>query len=404
MWEELRDILEKRFKLRQVDFTYGDSLYGSIRLRDALANFFNNYFKPFSPVSPDNLLMGNGLLSLISQLGRALIDPGHGVLLAAPYYHGFDISFSVHSGVRVVGAPVPFEDMFTSKELDHLEKVLADSEAKGVPIRAVLLCNPQNPYGRCYPPELITAYCQFCERHNLHLISDEIYALSTFASDDLPNAVPFTSVLSLDLESLNVNPQRIHMVYGMSKDFDANGFRAGVLYTRNEMLLHSLLATSLFMLVGSPSAGLWYSLLSDQTLLNHFIQRNQTHLRESYEHMSAWLRFHNIPYLPSSAGHFIMVNFRPILADTDRYISQLRLSSEMDFWDREAALTAAFLANGVLVSHGQGFHMYEGGWMRFTFSLKREMVDVALDRIERALGWDRWPGGSPELSDYGPVN
>jgi 1-aminocyclopropane-1-carboxylate synthase len=156
-----------------------------------------------------------------------------------------------------------------------------------VKIQAIILCNPQNPYGRCYSPSVIQAYAAFAEKHNIHLISDEIYALSTFASSDIPNPEPFTSVLATDLDkvrvpqssssvshkgdsdavdsadgtTISVNPERVHMIYGMSKDFDSNGLRVGVLHTRNKQLKAALIATNLFMLVGSPSAGLWWSIL-----------------------------------------------------------------------------------------------------------------------------------------------
>lgn len=50
----------------------------------------------------------------------------------------------------------------------------------------------------------------------------------------------------------------------MSEGFDANGFRAGVLHTRNKAPCQSLLATSIFSLVASPTAELWVSLLSDE--------------------------------------------------------------------------------------------------------------------------------------------
>lgn len=56
---------------------------------------------------------------------------------------------------------------------------------------------------------------QFCETNKLHLISDEVYALSVHTPDDkdLPN---FTSVLSFDPTGL-IDPERLHVLYGMSK-------------------------------------------------------------------------------------------------------------------------------------------------------------------------------------------
>ncbi|KAJ5971935.1 uncharacterized protein N7479_001853 [Penicillium vulpinum] len=67
----------------------------------------------------------------------------------------------------------------------------------GKKIRAVLLVNPHNPVGRCYPVETLKAITRFCNSHSLHFISDEVYASCVFDSGD-PEAVPFTSTLSLN--------------------------------------------------------------------------------------------------------------------------------------------------------------------------------------------------------------
>lgn len=56
---------------------------------------------------------------------------------------------------------------------------------------------------------------KFCHKHRIHLISDEIYGLSVFDTGDSA-AIPFTSVLSIDLTGL-IDPDYLHVFYGMSK-------------------------------------------------------------------------------------------------------------------------------------------------------------------------------------------
>ncbi len=102
-------------------------------------------------------------------------------------------------------------------------------------IRALVITNPHNPFGQCYPPEVLREFHRFCQAHNLHLISDEVYALSTFES---PSALPpFVSALSLlqDVPENDVEGRcfgerspdlaRIHVVWSMSKDFGSSGIR-----------------------------------------------------------------------------------------------------------------------------------------------------------------------------------
>ena len=55
-----------------------------------------------------------------------------------------------------------------------------------------------------------------CGKYGLHLISDEIYGLSVFENPEQPNAVPSTSILSVNPEGL-MDPRKVHMQWGFSK-------------------------------------------------------------------------------------------------------------------------------------------------------------------------------------------
>jgi len=114
MHKELSQYFERNFHLIPTDFSYGDGMTGSTRLINALSSFLNSHFKPHRPVVPeDHLMMGAGLEVLISQISRVIANPGDGILLAAPYYQGFDMCLSLQNGVIPVEVPVPASDMCT---------------------------------------------------------------------------------------------------------------------------------------------------------------------------------------------------------------------------------------------------------------------------------------------------
>ena len=104
--------------------------------------------------------------------------------------------------------------MLNENVVHDLEAALAQADQKP---KGVILCNPHNPLGQCYTKTALEATCKFCEKHNLHLISDEIYALSIYESVDVPNPVPFTSLLSLDLAAMGVNLARAHVIWSVSQ-------------------------------------------------------------------------------------------------------------------------------------------------------------------------------------------
>jgi aspartate/methionine/tyrosine aminotransferase len=124
--------------------------------------------------------------------------------------------------VKIIPVTFAEENVLNENCIQDLKSALARAECK---VKGVVLCNPHNPLGRCYTKKALEAISSFCETHDLHLISDEIYALSTYSSHDIPHTVQFVSMLSLDLSALKVDPTRVHVIWSVSKDFGCSGLR-----------------------------------------------------------------------------------------------------------------------------------------------------------------------------------
>lgn len=104
---------------------------------------------------------------------------------------------------------------------------------------------PQFCIYRCYSRQDLETFLDFASMHNLHLISDEIYALSSFSHlIDTSTQDPFQSILSLNYKDF-IDPSLVHVIYGMSKDFAVNGFRVGFIIDQfNEPLRLALLRSA----------------------------------------------------------------------------------------------------------------------------------------------------------------
>lgn len=138
---------------------------------------------------------------------------------------GFD--FHLEKQGQVCPVPVHFDnfrDSFDSTAiLEALERAITSAES---PITALIITNPHNPLGQCYSEDNLLTFAKFCGRHDLHLVSDEVYALSTFVSDNAPDtSSAFVSALSLDLASAKCKESRVHVVWSMSKDLACSGLR-----------------------------------------------------------------------------------------------------------------------------------------------------------------------------------
>ncbi|KAH6674659.1 pyridoxal phosphate-dependent transferase [Halenospora varia] len=199
MHKELTEHLQANFRVNHAaHLTYGQGPNGSPRLLKALASFFNRSLSSTQLVTEDELIVTSGVSQAIDALTWCIYDGGE------------------------------------------------------VPI--ILY--------RCYPLETLQEIARFYQRHDLHLISDEIYANSTFRNSNFPFAEP--------------------------KDFCANELRLGVLQTRNIDLLSSM---------SSINDNLWAGVLNDIPIVKSFINTNQQRLSRCYLMFSAFLDQHNIPYV-----------------------------------------------------------------------------------------------------------
>lgn len=73
-------------------------------------------------------------------------------------------------------------------------------------------------------------YAELHLRRRDHLISDEVFALSVLTSPDLADPSTFVSALSLRPKLIDCDPERVHVVWSMSKDLGFSGIRLVILY------------------------------------------------------------------------------------------------------------------------------------------------------------------------------
>jgi len=383
------DFTNKHFNATPNIFSYDQGAWGSSRLRAALAKHMNRYFHPVEAINPDDLLVANGCMSLCEMLAFSLFSPGDGILISRPCYSAFESDFGTRAGVKCVYASFHGEDQFSPKgAVQGYENAFQEAQASGTTIRALLICHPHNPLGQPYPPETLIALMQFCEKHKIHLISDEIYALSTYtlpatppdsSSTSTPTTppVPFRSILTIPNREKYIHPSRLHLLYGMSKDLAAGGLRIGTLHTLNPELWRCLSAMNQFHWIPGPVDALATAMLEDSAWLDAFLAESQSKLAEASMLTRELLREKGIPFWEAGrAGFFLWVDLRKWLAGTGKE----------DLWEAERVVDGWFKEGGVHLTSGEGMKAEEAGWFRVVFSYDEETLREGLGRMFKALG------------------
>lgn len=382
MHDTLLEYINTKLTLPAKYLTYNDGATGSDRLRRAIAGFLNKHFRPVHPVDSNHLAVTNGVSSAIEHVSWSFADPGEGILLGRPYYGTFIPDMSLRPSTAVVPVELQGCDPFSLEAVDQYEQALLDFYQKtGRRVRALMLCHPHNPLGRCYPRETLIKLMQLCQKYQMHFISDEIYALSVWENtvDQLEAPpVPFESALSIDTVGI-IDPGLVHVLWGMSKDFGANGLRLGVIVSQNNADLHmALKGVTLYSYSSSVSDHLASIILEDFDFTDRYIQRNQQKLSEYYAFAVERLRSYGIEYAAGgNAAFFLWVNL-------GRKYRELHPDEPEDS-DIGEKVMQMLLQKKVFVASGSLFGSEHSGWFRVVFSQPREYLEEALRRIMLAI-------------------
>ncbi|EEU36371.1 uncharacterized protein NECHADRAFT_97406 [Fusarium vanettenii 77-13-4] len=389
MHKELIEHMTKNFSVDSHSLTCGDGFSGSHRLRDTIARFVNRNFNPHEPVTKNQLVITSGVGQAVETTGFSICDKGDGILLGRPYYGNFPIDLGCRVEAKIIGVSFKKTDPFSLEAIEVYEKALVDAQAQGIRVKALLLCNPHNPLGRCYTREVTEAYMTFCQKYNLHLICDEIYALSVWKNPKFPEAPEFTSVLAINPDGI-IDRDLIHVVWGMSKDFGSNGIRIGCVISRNEAFIRACEAISNFTCPSSLADLTTSRILSDDAFVESFISSNRLRLADNYTMIAKFLDGHQIPYKEgSNAGLFIWADlFGPIRAQIHAAVTRQReagISSDKILWDLEEKLYTTLLKHRIFLALGADFGGDVPGWFRIAFAHEKMYLQLGLDRVIEAV-------------------
>lgn len=126
----------------------------------------NNYFHPATPVLPTQIIVANGVSSLLYIVPFNLADEGEAIMYTTPIYGMFNHDIISRNGLKIVEVSTEnMGDQFLTENAGDLiqafENKYLESAKNGTRVRAVIICNPCNPLGRCYSRTSLVAISRF---------------------------------------------------------------------------------------------------------------------------------------------------------------------------------------------------------------------------------------------------
>lgn len=123
-----------------------------------------------------------GIVKGIGLVVNVFTKPGDKIIIQPPVYHPFRL-VPEGNGREVVFNPLREVNGTYEMDFDNLERVADDK------CRILILCNPHNPAGICWSRETLVRLAEFCKKHNILVISDEIHCdMALFGHKHIPFA------------------------------------------------------------------------------------------------------------------------------------------------------------------------------------------------------------------------
>jgi aminotransferase len=179
---------------------------GMDSLREGIANMLrrdNNL-----PVQRENIIVTTGGQEGIFLIMQALLDPGDEVLVPDPRYTSYDDAILQTGGKMVMVRTYP-EDGFDLRP-EEVEKQITPKT------KILLIVTPSNPTGGILTEESAKGIAEVAIRHNLIVISDEIYGRFVFEGHK-----------HVSIGSLPGMFERTITLSGFSKTYAMTGWRVG---------------------------------------------------------------------------------------------------------------------------------------------------------------------------------
>ena len=156
----------------------------------------------------DDVLVTVGVSEALDIAMRAILGPGDEILIPEPCYVSYSACATLAGGIPVA-VPSRIENEFRVTPED-LEAHITDRT------KALLIGYPNNPTGAIMPREQLLKIADFARRHDLIVISDEIYGDLTYGDQ------PHTSFAALPGMA-----ERTILLNGFSKSYAMTGWRIG---------------------------------------------------------------------------------------------------------------------------------------------------------------------------------
>ncbi len=204
----------KNYSLENVSYSHSG---GIMELRKGLVEKY--YRKTGIDIGTDDIIITIAGSESVNLAISIACNPGDEVIVLEPYYTNYN-TFAFMNGVNFRAIPTDIRNGFQVPAIEEFEKAITKKT------KAIMVCNPGNPTGTQYSKESMLAIGEIARKHDLFLISDEVYR--EFCYTDEPH---FSAMNIPGLE------QNVILIDSASKRYNLCGARVGCIVSKNREVM-----------------------------------------------------------------------------------------------------------------------------------------------------------------------
>jgi cystathionine beta-lyase len=302
---------------------------------------------------PAHILTTHGLVNGTGLCVDAFTRPGDAVVLMTPVYHAFA---RVIRGAGRTVTECPLSVVSGRHEIDTAawEACLTGRE------KMLILCSPHNPGGRVWTLAELQAVAEFCRRHDLILVSDEIHADLVFPGG--PKHIPM-AVAVPDIAD------RLVMMTAATKTFNIAGAHTGNVIIADEALRKAFAARMNALGISPNSFGMAMVTAAYSPEGAAWVDDLMRYLDGSRRLFDdAVNALPGLRSMPLEATYLAWVDFAGTGMSRDEIVARV---------EKQA---------GIATNYGEAFGTGGEHHLRFNLAMPRALVAEAVARLQRAFG------------------
>ncbi|WP_373600368.1 pyridoxal phosphate-dependent aminotransferase [Paraclostridium bifermentans] len=302
----------------------------------------------------DQIVVSNGAKHSLFNTLSAICNPGDEVIVPNPYWVSYPELVSLVDAKPVfVECPEEAEFKYT---LEALEAAITDKT------KAIILNTPNNPTGTAYKKEDLKAIADLAVKHNIYVISDEIYEKLLYEGEH-------TSIASFneDIKDLTI------VVNGVAKAYAMTGWRIG--YTACNKEIAKAMSNFQSHATSNPNTIAQYATIAALNAPEDTLNEMVSAFKERRDYMVEKINsIENLSCLKPQGAFYVMVNISKLIGKT---INGKVINNSIEFAD--------YLLEDAKVAVVPGIGFGNDNYIRLSYATSLDNIKEGLNRIEKAI-------------------